>query len=137
MTFWVVPQLPMAPKITSVWQRTRPTRVVFLLAIVWLLSLADLGFTLWAHRWTPFVESNPLAAKLLAAGMTASVVLLKLTTTLIATHLFWQVRRFPRAEAALWFIIVALTGLAILWNQYTATALKEPHWIEHTLARVE
>lgn len=137
MPTWAATQLPLEPASGSVWHQTRPTRVAFLLTLIWVLSLADLGFTLWAHRWTPFVEGNPLAARLLAAGMTVSVVLLKLTTTLIATHLFWQVRRFHRAELALWLVIVGLTGLAMLWNQYTTAALTHAHWVEHALSKVE
>jgi hypothetical protein len=129
--------LPLEPACTSLWTRSRPSRVAFLLGLIWLLSLADLGFTLWAHRFTPFVEGNPLAATFLASGMTASVILLKLTTTLFATHLFWRVRRYARTEMALWLIILGLLILTLAWKQYTLAAIDEPHWVESTLTQME
>lgn len=112
------------------WSQTRSTRVAFLLSVLWVLSLADLWFTLWAHRWTPFVEGNPLAAKLLGSGMIASVVLLKLTTTAAASCLFWRVREHGRAEAALWLVIAGMVVLALLWKQYTMAAVSQADWIE-------
>jgi hypothetical protein len=39
----------------------RPRRVGELIGILWMLALADLVFTLWAHTFTPFIEMNPLA----------------------------------------------------------------------------
>ena len=35
-----------------------------LIAVLWLLSLADLIFTLWAHLFTHFQELNPIARAL-------------------------------------------------------------------------
>ncbi|MFN4244139.1 MAG: DUF5658 family protein [Tepidisphaerales bacterium] len=114
----------------SWWAPTRAGRMAFLLAVLWVLSLADLYFTLWAHRWTPFVEGNPLAAKLLGSGMIVSVVLLKLTTTAAASCLFWRVRHYARAEAALWLVVLGMLVLAVLWKQYTMAAVSHADWIE-------
>lgn len=127
MTLWAA-RLPDA-EVTE-WDQTRGTRMAFLIGVLWVLSLSDLWFTLWAHRWTPFVEGNPLAARLLGSGMIASVVLLKLTTTLVASHLFWKVRKYARAELALWMVIAGMLVLALMWKQYTLAAVSQPHWIE-------
>ena len=131
---------PLMPPVTeetpvrvSWWRRTRPSRVGFLLGAVWVLSLADLGFTLWAHQWTPFVEGNPLAAKLLSGGMYFSVVLLKLVTTLFASAIFWRLRHYARGEAALVLIVVGLCYLTMMWANYTERALNERVWVEVAL----
>lgn len=115
------------------WQRTRPSRVAFLLGTLWVLSLADLYFTIWAHLWTPFVEQNPLAAKLLASGMYLSVVLLKLVTTLFVTSIFWRVRQFPRAEVVLVGMVLGLCYLTLMWTRYTEQAVQERVWVEVAL----
>src|SRR4051812_10857399 len=80
----------------------RPRRVAELISILWLLSLADLGFTLWAHFFTAFHELNPLADYLLSRGLVPSLILFKLVVTAIGTRIFWVVRRSGRAELALW-----------------------------------
>ena len=52
---------------------------------MWLLSLADLFFTIWAHLFTPFREMNPIAGALLGRGLIPSLVIYKLTVTLLGT----------------------------------------------------
>ena len=40
---------------------SRTRRTVELLAVIWLLAMADLFFTIWAQLFTPFQELNPIA----------------------------------------------------------------------------
>src|SRR5256885_11850443 len=66
----------------------RSGRIASLLTLLWVLSLADLCFTLWANAFTPFTEMNPVAAHLLRHGLLPSLIGLKLTTTAIGTMIF-------------------------------------------------
>src|SRR5688572_6618237 len=99
-----IPAIPGAaalPVLGSDDPRTR--RVVGLLCHLWLLNLADLLFTLWAHRFTPFHEANPVARLLL--DNTEALVVFKLLTTGTGTIIFWRLRPYARAEFALWGIV--------------------------------
>jgi hypothetical protein len=96
----------------------RPRRVVHLLSVLWVLSMADLFFTVWAHRFTPFHEANPLARALL--NTPAALVAFKLFLTATGSTIFWRLRPHGRAEAGLWAVVAAYVLLTIRWSQYTA-----------------
>src|SRR4051812_31992659 len=85
----------------------RVRRTMQLLGVLWLLSLADLYFTVWAYRWTPFHEVNPLAQMMLNAGSVGGLVMLKVGLTGLATTIFWCLRRHGRSELALWLMVLA------------------------------
>src|SRR5215207_4884604 len=85
--------------------RRRLWRVVQLLAALWVLSLADLAFTLWAHRFTDFNELNPIARALLDSRSFAALVGMKLGLTALGAGIFWHLRRYARAEVALWGLV--------------------------------
>ena len=70
----------------------RGRRVAHLLLALWLLSLADLFFTLWAHFFTPFYELNPIARALLASNQITWLVLMKLMLTSTGT---WRMPWVP------------------------------------------
>jgi hypothetical protein len=89
------------------------------LAIVWLLSMSDLFFTLWAHTFTAFDEMNPLAAALLDQGLFGMLVVLKIGLTFLGATIFWRLRAHWRAEAAMWACVVMYVLLAIRWSSYT------------------
>jgi hypothetical protein len=89
------------------------------IGVLWLLSMADLFFTLWAHLFTPFQEANPIAAALLDADQLASLILLKLILTTVGATIFWRLRDHSRAEAALWLVVAAYVLLAVRWSTYT------------------
>ena len=95
-----------------------------MLSIVWLLSLADLFFTIWAHRLPRFSfgEMNPIAAAMLAKGLVASLIIFKLTVTLLATDIFWRLRVYRRAQAALVAMVIVYVMLAVRWGEYTTGA---------------
>ena len=97
----------------------RTRRVAQGIIVLWLLSVADLFFTLWAHLFTPFQEANPLAAALLDANQLASLVLLKLILTTVGATIFWRLRHHGRAEIALWLVVSAYVLLAVRWSAYT------------------
>ncbi len=56
-------------------EERRSRRFVHLLVVLCFLSFVDLGFTLWAQRFTPFQELNPLGRRLLNDHSTASLIL--------------------------------------------------------------
>lgn len=99
----------------------RDRRIGELVGVLWILSLADLVFTLWAHFFTPFHEVNPIARALLSQGMISSLVLLKLILTAVGATIFWRLRHSPRAELALWGMVLVYVLLTFRWSDYTAT----------------
>ena|SRR5438874_10740621 len=101
----------------------RHRRVAELIGILWLLSLADLIFTLWAHFFTPFNELNPVASFMLSRGLVPSLILFKLVVTAIGTRIFWRLRRHWRAELALWVLVGVYVLLTVRWSNYATTAL--------------
>lgn len=101
----------------------RHRRMAELIAVLWLLSLADLFFTLWAHFFTPFNELNPLANFMLSRGLVPSLILFKLVVTAIGTRIFWRLRHHGRAEMALWALVGVYVLLTVQWSHYTTSAL--------------
>src|SRR5688500_19406694 len=100
----------------------RARRMAGLIGVVWLLSLADLLFTLWAHFFTAFHELNPVANYMLSRGLIPSLVLFKVVVTAIGVQIFWQLRRHPQAEFALWGMTGVYVLLTLRWSSYTLAA---------------
>ena len=103
----------------------RSRRIACLIFTVWVLCLADLSFTLWAHWFTPFHELNPLARSLLEGDRLSSLVAFKLAMTAGGTGIFWLCRRRRTAEVATWAVVVAYVMLAVQWSTYTQAAMVE------------
>jgi hypothetical protein len=103
----------------------RPWRVAQLIAALWVLSLADLFFTLWAHQFTPFNELNPLARALLDSQSFAGLVVMKVGLTGVGAAIFWCLRRYAKAELALWLLVGVYVLLALRWSNYTVDALAQ------------
>ena len=106
----------------------RTRRTVQLLGVLWVLSLADLYFTVWAYRCTPFHEMNPVARLVLDAGSVGGLVLLKLGLTGGASTIFWCLRRHWRSEVALWLMVLAYVALMFCWADYTRATLGMLPW---------
>ena len=102
---------------------SRHRRVAELIGILWMLSLADLFFTIWAHFFTPFNELNPVANFMLSRGLVPSLILFKLVVTAIGTRIFWRLRQHGRAELALWMLVGVYVLLTVRWSNYTTSAL--------------
>ena len=96
-----------------------------LLLALWVLSIADLFFTIWAHVFTPFHEMNPIADALLGRGLIPSLIIYKLTVTLLGTAIFWRVRHHAKARFALWGLVFVYILLAVRWSDYTNSAAAE------------
>jgi hypothetical protein len=105
--------------------RRRTWRVAQLIAALWVLSIADLLFTLWAHHFTPFNEVNPLARALLQSQSFAGLVAMKLGLTGLGAGIFWHLRRYARAEAVLWTLVGVYVLLALRWSNYTVEAMAQ------------
>ena len=102
----------------------RDRQTLALLTVLWVFSLADLVFTLWAHKFTAaFGELNPVAASLLDRNLIPSVVLLKLVTTAIGATIFWRLRTHAQARWALWAVVAAYVLLLMHWSDYTDLAM--------------
>ena len=101
----------------------RSRRVAHLIVVLWLLGMADLFFTLWAHFFTSFHELNPFANMMLRNNLISSLILFKLVVTAIGTGIFWRLRHLGRAEAALWMLVFVYVALAMRWSTYTSNAL--------------
>src|SRR5690606_28069763 len=97
----------------------RDRRIGELIGVIWLLSHADLGFTLWAQFFTTFKELNPLAAVLLREGMIGSLILMKILLTAIGVTVFWRLRTHMRTELALWLMVAVYVMLTFRWSGYT------------------
>lgn len=109
----------MMERLFSYLEAHRTRRVVEAIVVVWLLSLADLCFTLWAHFFTPFHEENPLARYFLGQNLIPGLILFKLTATAFAMTIFWRLRTYARAEMGLWFLVCLYVALTIRWGTYT------------------
>jgi hypothetical protein len=101
----------------------RPRRVCELLLAIWLLSTADLAFTLWAHLFTRFHELNPLARALLENDHLHVLVAFKFVLTGTASVIFWRLRKRPHTEAALWALLAVYVMLTFRWSDYTVAAV--------------
>lgn len=104
-------------------ERRRTWRVAQLIALLWVLSLADLLFTLWAHWFTPFNELNPIARALLESQSFAGLVAMKIGLTGVGAGIFWFLRRYALAELALWALVGVYVLLALRWSDYTVAAM--------------
>jgi uncharacterized membrane protein len=103
---------------------SRPRRVAEALMILWLLGAADLFFTAFAIRSPAFFyEMNPLARTLLVSHGLVGLIALKTILLGIGAVIFWHLRRFARAEIALWGLVLVHVLLIVQWSQYTAITL--------------
>ncbi|MFI4873212.1 MAG: DUF5658 family protein [Phycisphaerales bacterium JB058] len=98
--------------------RSRPFRIVLLIAIGWVLGLTDLAMTLTYLMNVGMFEGNPLARWVIAMGSPAIVAAFKLTTMIISSSiLFWQRRRW-QAEIGAILAVIVLGQLTFQWFGY-------------------
>lgn len=98
--------------------RSRPFRVVLLIAMGWVLGLADLTMTLTYLMNVGMFEGNPLARWVIAMGSPALVACFKLLTMVVSSSiLFWQRGRW-QAEAGAILALIVLGRLTFQWFGY-------------------
>lgn len=102
---------------------SRTRRTVELLTVLWILAMADLFFTLWAHLFTPFVELNPLASRMLHNQYLLLLIATKVGLTAMGTAIFWGLRKHRRAEIGLWLVVLVYVALTFRWSDYTTQVL--------------
>jgi len=101
----------------------RTRRMLVLMAALWLLSLADLVFTIWAHLFTPLCEVNPIANSFLQHQDLGGLIIFKAATNILGCWLLWRTRENARAEVALWGVLGVFVLLIFRWSAYTSVAL--------------
>lgn len=109
--------------------RSRGFRVVALVAVGWVLGLADLVLTLTYLLNVGLFEGNPLARWVIALGSPVIVALFKLATMVISSSiLLWQRRRW-QAEVGAILAVAVLGKLTLTWMGYIAFSSEMTHAI--------
>lgn len=122
--------------------RGRIRRVLILLSVVVVLSLADLYLTvLYAADAGGFPEANPLARAIMSTQSIPLLVAWKLGTVATAVGILYAIRRTRSAELGAWVCFLVLGWLTVHWGQYVAEAhptmlvqaaefgCHDPHWV--------
>ncbi len=109
--------------------KSRPFRVLLLLAIGWVLGLADLAMTLTYLMNVGMFEGNPLARWVIAMGSPAIVAGFKLMTMVVSSMiLLWQRRKW-QAEIGAILAVLVLAKLTYAWFGYIAFSSEMTHAI--------
>jgi hypothetical protein len=101
-------------------EKRRSERVIWLLAGVVVLSLADLFLTLTYLTSVGMSEGNPIAVWLLhSTNSVWPLAVYKMMTVAICVSLLYLHRRKRQSELASWCAMCILIALSIWWNQYS------------------
>lgn len=101
----------------------RHKRIATVLAMVTVMSMSDLILTVWAHKACQFYELNPFARHLLNTNSIAPLIVAKLALTSVGVAIFWNLRRYLRAEVGLWLCLITYIALTIRWAIFTMEVL--------------
>jgi hypothetical protein len=93
----------------------RQGRVVALLAVFGVLSVADLAATLAASHYLEIGELNPVAATMLEHGSVLGVGMLKLFSVSAFAGIVFTLRQRAVAEWLSWGAVTALGVVVTLW----------------------
>ncbi len=96
----------------------RERRMLWLLAVIWVLSGFDLGFTLVARSLGMLDELNPVAAFLIDLHSDRAMVVYKLLLMAAGTILLWRYRHHSAAEWSTWLVALAYVALALRWQAW-------------------
>lgn len=126
----------------------RIRRVLILLCVVIVLSLADLYLTvLYVSGAGGFPEANPFARAIMSAQSIPLLIAWKMGTVLTAVGILYAIRRTRSAELGAWVCFLVLGWLTVHWGQYVAEAhpttlvqaaeygYSDPHWVAITAAQ--
>lgn len=97
----------------------RPVRVCIALALIALLSLADLLLTLIYVTEIGLIEENPVARRVMQTGGPSLLVAAKLASVAVCVGILWWARARAISEAAAIFGLVVLCWLTVRWIEYT------------------
>lgn len=113
------PVAVIAEGVTSVFSvRSRPTRVITLIAAIAMLSMADLYITLLYLHSGGMGEANPLARWLIGFNVPAVLVVWKIATVIIAGSILFCYRRERLGELGAWACCLILVWLTLRWDTY-------------------
>ena len=102
---------------TGLWKRSN--RVVTLVGVVVLLSLADLYMTMMHLATIGMLEGNPLARWIMLNLDPSALVLWKSLTLLIAGAILIKIRHTRHGEVAAWICALILVWLMFRWYGYS------------------
>jgi len=97
----------------------REMRVLALAAVIVVLSMVDLYFTLLYLHSGGMGEGNPLARWLIAWDTPALLIAWKAATVGLAITILYSVRRQRLGELGAWTCCLILVWLTIRWDRYT------------------
>jgi len=107
-------------------ERNRTRRIFALCAGLVILSVADLGLTLFHLHHGNMREGNPLVALLLNISQTLWVLVpIKGLTVGICLSLFYFVRHHWLGEAGAWVAYAILTLVGITWIDFTKNKIDQ------------
>jgi hypothetical protein len=96
---------------------TLDRRMFAVFALVWVLHMFDLRFTLLEHFGGHFLELNPIANWLLGHSIVA-ITAFKLGLLTFATTILWVLRRHSIAVTATWLLLAASLFVMVKWAWY-------------------
>lgn len=114
------------------WIRTH--RVIALLSLVAVLSLADLYMTMTHLTGAGMYEGNPIARAIMKVGSPAYLATFKVVTVAITVGILYYARRRFSGEMGSWAsaaMLVWLTGRWITYNDATADLTEDMNYLIH------
>lgn len=102
------------------WVRSRPRRVVALLAAVLLMSLGDLYMTLTYLLNVGLLEDNPLARAVMLMDRPELLIGWKILSLGLGVGILYRARRLRNGELGAWVCFVVLSWLTVHWSSYNA-----------------
>lgn len=110
------------PRLAGSWTISRPSRVVFLVVAILLLSAADLAMTMTYALSTGMHEGNPIARTIMMTSSPWAVVGWKLGTVGLGCVIFLHARRHRVGEIGAWAACLVLVWLTCHWHDYNESA---------------
>jgi hypothetical protein len=102
----------------SRWSR-RDWRMAGLLALIAVVSMADLWLTLTYLKTSGMSEGNPLARWIMSMNCAWVLVAFKFTLVGFTLSVLWWARKRRSAEIAAWFGCIVMAWLCFRWDGYT------------------
>lgn len=96
-------------------RRSRSTRILILVAGLWIINGFDLGFTAHSYVQGLLVESNPLAASVLPLGIGA-LIWYKILLVVGPSLVLLRYRHLFLVEIAAWGLLAVYVLVALRWH---------------------